>query len=165
MSKGASIGVSLQALLMVAVIASIIGAFVLPPICALYNKFAGSSRPAVPEPSMSQAMRIMFVSALVNGVVGFLIGWVITAWGSAAGARPLNVHIITLVITLPICLLTMAGILAGLLPTTFGRALLVTLLYLLVVAVVAGIVVGTTLLLIHFLGANQYFRVLGWASS
>ena len=165
MDRGGYIGAFLYGQATAVAIASLIGAVFLPAVCALYNKLAGGSGSptSVPEPSMSKAMGIMFVASLVNAVLAFFIGLVITAWGSAAGVRQLNVTTTVYLLSLPICLLVMAGMLAGMLPTTFGRAFLVTLLYLAVVVLVVGIVVGIIVLILSFFGGNRYFRVLGWS--
>jgi hypothetical protein len=148
----------------VVAIASLIGAVLLPATCALYNKIArGRQGPtSVPEPSMGKAMGITFVATLSNAVLAFFILLVMAAVAGAAGARQRNAALMAQLIPLPVSLLVMAGVLSGMLPTTFGRALLVTLLYLVVAVLMSGSVLGMTVLIIRFLGADAYFPCLAW---
>jgi hypothetical protein len=140
-------------------IASLIGAVFLPATCALYNKIAGGrgSPASVPEPSMAKAMGILFAVALINAVLGFFIALVIAAVGSAAGARQQHTTLLAELITFPISLLVMSRLLSVMLPTAFGRALVVTLLYLLIVVLVLGMA-AMMVLILGYLGAG-YFRV------
>jgi len=143
-----------------AAIASLIGAVFLPATCALYNKIAhGPQSPrSVPEPSMSKAMAIMFVVALINEVLAFFIALAIAAIGRASGTYQQNTALMAHLFALPISLLVMSGFLSGMLPTSFGRAFIITLLYLLIVAVVLAIVAGMMVLIMGNFGAG-YFRV------
>jgi hypothetical protein len=53
-----------------------------------------------------------------------------------------GVSAVAQLISFPVSLLIMAAMLAGMLPTTFGRAILVTLCYMLIVLLVAGVLVA-----------------------
>lgn len=130
-------------------IGTLIGAIILRAACWLLNKLAGGPNApgAVPEPSFGKAMGIAFVTALVNAMVGFVLGLV----GGAAALHPLVVQ----AISFPVALLVMAGMAAAMLPTTFGKGLLVALLTLVVwviVAVVIAIVVMIVLVPLGLLG-------------
>jgi hypothetical protein len=130
---------------------TLIGAVFLRAAVALYNKMAAgaSSASSVPEPAFGKAMGITFVTALVP-MVGFLIGFVIGGGAAAAGARGQGVDVVAQLISFPVGLLVMAGMLSLMLPTTFGRAILVTLCYMLVVLLgvllVVGVLVGIAVL-------------------
>jgi hypothetical protein len=114
---------------------TLIGAVFLRAACALYNKFAGGKRSpsSVPEPPLGKAMAITFLTALVNTVVGVMIGLLIRGSDTAAGAGESGAAITEQLLSLPVSLLVMAGMNAAKLPTTFTRGLLVALCYFLVV--------------------------------
>jgi hypothetical protein len=161
MPESAAIGVLLACALVVGVaVGTLIGAVFLRAAVALYNKMAGgaSSPSCVPEPALGKAMWIIFAAALAHVVVGWLVGE-ITVPGAplrkplesliaevAGGVGPKGVDNVAELFSIPIGLLIMAGILSAKLPTTFGRALLVTLCYLLVVLPVVGVLVGIAVL-------------------
>jgi hypothetical protein len=92
-----------------------IGAVFLRAAVALYNKIAAgaTSSSMVPEPAFGKAMVISFVRLLPGLVIWFVVRLV-----SAPAV---------LMILSPVNLLIMAAILSAMLPTTFGRAILVTL--------------------------------------
>lgn len=141
-------------------IGSLIGAVILQSACVLYNKLAGvegawhdltaddagqaDSRTSdwaggVPKLSLGYAMSIVCITAIVNAVVGFLIG------RGFRGARPAVgglwvVSPLAFLLALPANILLMGAML----PTRFGKGLLVALLYLLiwlvlVLAIVAAV--------------------------
>ena len=149
MPEGEFIGVVLGVLVVVVVVRTLTGAVLLRAAVALHNaavalnnKLAceASSAHSVPEPAYRKAMRYIFDTTLAQMVAGYVIG-------AVAGPRGQYVHVdmVTLLIAVPVNLLIMAGILSERLPTTFGRAFLVTLWYtlleILLVGAVAGIVV------------------------
>jgi hypothetical protein len=121
--NGGALGVFLCVRVFAVALGTVIGAAFLRAACAFYNKLAGGkgSPSSVPEPLLGKAMGITFVTALVNAVAGFEL------------------------LSLPVSLLVMAGMNSALLPTTFGRGLLVALCYLLVglfVVVVLAVLFG-----------------------
>jgi hypothetical protein len=141
MPEGAAIAGLLCALVIAVAIGTLIGAVFLLAAIALYNKMAGgaSSPGGVPEPALGKAMWITFATSVVQLVAGV----VIEGYGEAAeGARGLVAQLISF----PVSLLIMAGMLSAKLPTTFGRAVLVTLCYMLVVLIVVGVLVGIAVL-------------------
>ena len=111
-------------------------------VCSLYNEMAGGagSSSSVPEPSLGEAMGIAFVVNLVNAILEF-----VTRMSMDAGTGPLS-PLVPLII-LPVNLSVTAGILSAMLPTTFGRAVLVALVY---VVVVVGVVIGVVALFAAF---------------
>jgi hypothetical protein len=129
------------------VIGTLIGAIILRAACSLFNKFAGgeSASGAVPEPSMGSAMAITFVTTLVNMAVGFVLGLALQGAGPNQAASQAIINLISI----PISLLVFAGMVTVMLPTTFGKGLLIALLYLLIAFVIgcgiAIIVVGVML--------------------
>jgi hypothetical protein len=141
MPEGAVIGGLLCALVIGVAVGTLVGAVFLRAAVALYNKMAGgaSSPWSVPEPALGKAMWITFATAVAQMVAGFLIG----GYGAAAaGAQGLVAQLTSF----PVGLLIMAGMLSARLPTTFGRAILVTLCYMLVVLTVVGAIGGIAVL-------------------
>ncbi|HEV3261908.1 MAG TPA: hypothetical protein VG013_33970 [Gemmataceae bacterium] len=109
-SNGGALWVFLCLRVFAILLGTVIGAVFLRAACAFYNKLAGGkgSPSSVPEPLLGKAMGITFVTALVNAVPGFEL------------------------LSLPVSLLVLAGMISALLPTTFARGLLVALCYLVV---------------------------------
>src|SRR5262245_24340816 len=105
----------------------LIGAVILRAACSLYNKMAGADK-RVPEPGFGKALGIMVVTLIVNIVVGGVLGLLLAGGGAAAGADQRAMQLLVNVISIPIGFLTMAGMSTVMLPTSFGRALLVTLI-------------------------------------
>jgi hypothetical protein len=124
-------------------IATLIGAFFLRAAISLYNKLAGGegTPEGVPEPDMGKAIIITFVATLANAAAGFVVGFLLGGAAAAAGGRGPAVNFNAQLGSLPLSLLVMAAMLTAMLPTTFMRAFLVTLLYL-VIGVIVVIVIG-----------------------
>lgn len=113
------------------------------------------SNTAVPEPGFWKAVGIVFVIALVNGGVGFVIGLVVAL--GMAGQDPQAAQIVSQVISLPVGFLINAGMLAAMLPTSFARGALVTLFqYLIGIAI--AVVIGGVLFALLFAMAPQMGR-------
>jgi hypothetical protein len=148
MSEDAAIGGLLCALVIGLPVATLIGAVFLRAAVALYNKMAGgaSSPSGVPEPALGKAMWISFAISLAQMVVGSLIGLLTDAGPTAAGTRGQGADVVAQLISFAVSLLIMAGMLSARLPTTFGRAICVTLCYMLVVLLVGGVLVGIAVL-------------------
>jgi hypothetical protein len=147
MPQGAAIGVLLCALVIGVAVQTLIGAVFLRAAVALYNKLAGgtSSPTSVPEPALGKAMWITFATSLAQFIVSSLIG-LGTGAGAAAGARGQGVDMVAQLISFPVSLLIMVEMLSARLPTTFGRAFLVTLCYMLVALLAVGVLVGIAVL-------------------
>ena len=149
MPEGAAIGGLLLCALFIGLsIETLIGAVFLRAAVNLYNKMAGgaSSPGSVPEPAFGKAMWIIFATSLAQLVVaGLLTGFspVSEQWRQVAGENGVDV---VALISFPVGLLVMAAVLSAKLPTTFGRAILVTLCDLLLVLLVAGVLVGIAVL-------------------
>jgi hypothetical protein len=142
---GGMLGGLLCGLVIALLVGTLIGAVFLRAAIALFNKMAGASGPpaGVPEPPFGRAMGITFVTSLVNWVVGFVIGLATGAGAQAAGPDGAKgVNLLAQAASVPAGLLVMALMLTALLPTSFGKAVLVTLLYLVIVALVVGVIVG-----------------------
>ena len=127
-------------------IATLIGAIILRAAVSAFNKLSQPEN-QVPEPDFGKAMLMAFVAAIVNGVVGFGIGIVFGTALAAANAPPMQVQLIVQAISLPISLLVLAGTITLLLPTSFGRALLISLLYL-AIGIAVAIVIGGFVLIV-----------------
>jgi hypothetical protein len=95
----------------------------------------------VPEPGFSKAWLISFAAILANGVIGFALGLVVGFGGAVAGVDGKLLMLLSLVVSSPVCFLVTAGLLAAMLPTSIGRAMIVTLLYL-VISLAIGVVIG-----------------------
>lgn len=105
----------------------------------------------IPEPGMGKAMGIVFV----NAIVGFLISIPINlALGlgvaNMGGRQDLQTQLIASLIQLPIGFLVNAGVLAGMLPTTFPRACLVVV-FEYVVVIIIGLAIAVPLFALGFL--------------
>ena len=152
MAQGAAIaGLLCGALVIGLAIGTLIGAVFLRAAIALYNKMAGgaSSPSRVPAPAFGKAMWISFATCVAHLVVGLFIGGVTGTGATAPGAGEKGVDFVTQqpLISLSVSLLIMAAILSEKLPTTFGRAILVTLCYLLIVILVVGVIVAIAVVL------------------
>jgi hypothetical protein len=130
---------------------AVLGAVILRAACALYNKMAGGagSPSAVPKPEWGRAILITFVTAIVNFGAGLLLGF--------GGGEMLNI-----LIAVPAAFLVMAGMLTAMLPTSFPRALLVTLLYYVIMMAIAAVIVVTLELIF---GAADRRGMLSMASN
>jgi hypothetical protein len=143
MPEGAAIGVLLCVLVFAVAVGTLISAVFLRAAVAIYNKLAGgaSSPGSVPEPAFGKAMWIIFTTFLAQFVVGALLTAFSTGGEAVApGAGEKGVDVVVLV-SFPVSLLIMAAVLSAKLPTTFGRALLVTLCFMLFELLVVGILV------------------------
>ncbi len=131
----------------------LVGALILQAACVLYNKLAGVEESwqvletddigqadsktmdwmgGVPKPSLGYAISVVCITAIVNAVLGFLIGRGLRGARVAAGGGLWEVSPVAFLIALPANLL----VLSAMLPTRFGKGLLVSLLYLLLWLVV-----------------------------
>lgn len=144
-----------------------IGAIILQGACVLYNKFAGveESRDdletndtgqtaskttdgagGVPKLNYASALGIVCITVIVNAVFGFLIGRVLHGAQVSVDGGLWSVSPLAFLIALPANLLVMGTML----PTRFGKGLLVALLYLLIwlvfVLMVAGVFAAALIL-------------------
>ena len=144
--EGAAIGVLLCALVIGVAVGTLIGAVFLRAAVALYNNLAGgvSSPHSVPVPDFRKALWITFSISVVQIIVGLLIdGLIPEARGVVAKLFiPEARGLVAKLFFLPVSLLIMVWMLSARLPTTFGRALLVTLCDMFLVILVAAVLVG-----------------------
>lgn len=143
-------GMVLVGALVAAVIGSIVQAVILRAAVAMYNRLSGANKSTdydedgipyaksadtfegVPEPTMPQAMGICFVIVILNSVISMI------ARGSVS-AEPMDLGTV-LAIRIggtAFSMLVMAAILTSALPTTFGRAVVVTLCHALISILIA----------------------------
>jgi hypothetical protein len=138
MLEGSTIGVVLLCVLVIAGALGIpISAVILLAAVALYNKIAGgaSSPSSVPEPAFRKAMWITFEIWVFQMVAGLFYFGIFTRDGAAApGARGVVFQLIFSAVSL----LITVRMPSAKLPTTFGRAFLVTLCDMLVSLLVVG---------------------------
>jgi hypothetical protein len=134
----------LIALGVILVISTLVGAIILRAAVSLCNTMTGGarSRSAVPEPSLGQAMAITFFTSLVNAVVGFVVGLARAEANPKGGGVDLTAQLATI----PVSMFVMTCMVAALLPTTFGRAILVTVCHFLIAAIIVGAIVAVTVL-------------------
>jgi hypothetical protein len=147
MSEGAAIGVLACALVIVWAIGTLVGAVFLRAAIAVYNYLAGgpSSPSSVPEPAFRKALWITFAISVIQLIVGLLIIGLAKGDGPTAPRMPGPV---TQQVLLPVSLLVMAVTLSVELPTTFGRALLVTLCDLILTLLAGGVLVAIAVLVL-----------------
>ncbi len=144
---GAALGI-LCAVVGVLVLGTLVGAVILRAACSLYNKMA-SQENRVPEPGFGKALGITLVTMIVNVVVGFMVGLITGGGAAAAGVGAQGAQVISALISLPVGFFVMAGMLTAMLPTSFGRALLVTLVQYAIsiaIAIAIGLVVFVVVL-------------------
>ncbi|HTU16758.1 MAG TPA: hypothetical protein VMG10_01745 [Gemmataceae bacterium] len=104
---------------------------------AMADDWAGYEKsmklPGVPTPTLERAMRIIFFAALVNTTGSFIILRVVRLIGLVAAqgsVRSLSI----LLFSTPLGILVLGGMIAAMLPTTFGKGVLVSLMYHILVA-------------------------------
>jgi hypothetical protein len=142
------LGAILGGAITVLVLGTLLGAFILQYACHFYNRMAGVQKtPAsIPEPSFARACAITLMAILVNmaaaSAVGLLAGR--PAAAAASVGSQLNttflLEIYTAAMWFPVGLVITTRLLSDMLPTTFLRALPVTLMYMaLAIAIVAGL--------------------------
>ena len=125
-----------------------IGAVILRAAISLFNKFAGfgDDHPdKVPEPTMMKAMGIVLITGVANWIVGSVIG-AVGASVLQSMSEPWHTLIPSL-LALPFSFLVSAGVLTGLLPTTFKRGVGVAACEYLV-AILVGAAIGILAVLI-----------------
>lgn len=148
----------------------LIAAAVLQLSCALYNLFSGASgkrvgttsaslprdslQPAaqrglyyrsgtfsgVPRADLDVAVRIVFFATLINVPGTFIIFKLLTLAGQVSLAND-NYVLPTACLALPMGIFVLAGLITCLLPTSFGKGLLVSLLSHLLAAILATVIV------------------------
>jgi hypothetical protein len=135
-------GLLLCALAIGLALGTLIGAVLLRAAVALYNKMAGgaSSPFGVPEPVFGKAMWISFDICVAQLVVGLFIGVLTGTGATVPRADEKGVNVDGLLIPVLIGLFIQVAILSAKLPTTFGRAIVVTLCDMLIVMLVAGVI-------------------------
>jgi hypothetical protein len=151
MPEGLAIGVLLLcALVIVLAIGTLIGAVFLRAAIALYNLQTGgvSSPSSIPVPTFGKAMWISFATCVAQMIAGFFIDYVIGTGAKGPGAAARGMDVLALRISIPVSLFLQVAILAEKLPTTFGRAIVVTLCEMLIVILVAGALVTIALLVV-----------------
>jgi hypothetical protein len=112
----------------------------------------------VPEPEIPKAMGIVLVAGLANAVAKFCIG--VAVVGGAAGGMGregrAGAELLTDLISIPINFLIGSAILAAMLPTSFGKACLVTLIQFLIVLAIVVVVGGIVLAIMVATGARMF---------
>jgi hypothetical protein len=136
--NGSATGGILCGLVAGVAIGTFIGAVILRNAIGLYNVLAGKDR--VPTVSMGHAMLITFATSVINVIVTLLIA---RAGVAGAGFENRDLAFVNYLIGVPVSLVIMAGMLSMLLPTTIGRAFLVTLCHTIIVFVL--IVLGVAI--------------------
>jgi hypothetical protein len=88
---------------------------------------------------MGHAMLITFVTSVINTMV---IAMIARAGAAGAGFEDRDLTFVNQLIGIPVTFVIMAGMLSWLLPTTIGRAFLVTLCHSIIVFVLVVLGVG-----------------------
>jgi len=135
--NGSAAGGLLCVLVAGVAIGTFIGAIILRNAIGLYNVLAGKDR--VPTVSMGHAMLITFIVSLINTMVTLMIA---RAGAAGAGFEDRDLAFVNQLIGIPVTFVIMAGMLSMLLPTTIGRAFLVTLCHTIIVFVLIVVGVG-----------------------
>jgi hypothetical protein len=101
----------------------------------------GRGELAIPEPGLAQGMLIIFLSALVNFAVTFVLANALDIdrhWNRGDVAGYLGVYLLGVLAGY----VAMMGFLAGMLPTRPGRAALAALFFYLLLIVIAALIFG-----------------------
>ena len=153
MPEGVPIGWMLCALAIGLAVGTLLGAVFLRWAVALYNKIAllnnmmaggDLSRSSVPYPAFGKAMWITFETSVFQLIAGLLIFGLFR--GDGAGTRGRVVDGVAQLLFVPVSFLITVGVSSAKLPTTFGRAILVTLCDMLLVGLVVGLLVAIAVL-------------------
>jgi len=132
--------IGVVALLLAAVtLGSLLWAFWVWAGIALYNRLADRPATRVPQAGLSKCYQVSFMSGLVQVFVGFFLGSSTFIGGALAGLSPIEAALLSQLMGLPLGVLTMAAMLSALLPTSFGRGILVSLCVMLIVFVTLAI--------------------------
>ena len=99
----------------------------------------------IPTPSAGGRMFTILVIVIVNAAVTFVIRMAVAEDAAVRNGRGAD---LSELLTLPVGFVLTAGLLAAMLPTTFGRGCLVTLFYFLICVAIAAVILGP----IFFLG-------------
>ena len=130
------------------------GAVILRAACALFNKMASAGN-GVPAPSFGKALGITALTMIANAIAGVLLGIVLAGGALAAGqANNPAVQAVPTLASIPVGLLVMAGLLTAMLPTSFGRGLLVALIQYAIMLVIGIIVAVIIAVIVIALGVD-----------
>jgi hypothetical protein len=146
MPEGVPIGVQLGALAIGFAVGTLLGAVVLRWAVALYNKVAswnemlGGAPSPVPKPAFGRAMWITFEISVFQTMAGLLIFGLFTGDGAATRGRVIDG--VAQLLLIPIGLVIQVGVLSAKLPTTIGRAILVSLCEMFLILLVVGVLVA-----------------------
>ncbi len=125
-----------------------------------YESFVSPS--GVPEPTFGQAFAIVLVAYLINLVISVAINFALA--GAAGGPAMVqgprlgggipSTSLLSSLILLPISVLVQGGIISAMLPTSFGKGLLVALICVaigIVIALILGAVIFAVIFALHTL--------------
>lgn len=135
----------------------LVGAVIFRAACSIYNRLCQPEN-RVPDPSFGKAMLIAFVSGVAQNIVGVVIGFAIGIASAGVGLDEDVASIAAGLVSIPFSLLISAAINAWLLPTTFGRGLMVALVQLAIVITVVLVVGVVVLVFMLAVGPNGAFR-------
>jgi hypothetical protein len=138
--------IGVVALLLAAVtLGSLVWAFAVWGGIALYNRLADHPATRVPHASLSKCYQVSFMTGLVQVFVGFFLQTSTFIAGTLAGAHPVEALLLAQLMGLPLGVLTMAAMLSALLPTSFGRGILVSLCVTVINVIVVCIALAITI--------------------
>ncbi|MEW4570730.1 hypothetical protein AB1L88_22930 [Tautonia sp. JC769] len=126
------------------IIGTLVGAIILRAAISLRNKLAGGpeTRDAVPEPAIGKAMGITFVATLANLIAGSGVEQFVGGLAAPSSGEGGGWNVIAQLVSLPVGLLVMAGMLSSALPTTFVQAIGVTICHLMISVILGGILLA-----------------------
>jgi len=140
-----ALGIMCVALVVGVLIGLLVGAVILRSACHFCS---------VAVPTLGSAMGIVFIRAIVTGLVGFGIGFVTALVAKDSGLPPAALQAIPSLISLPINFLIAAGIYTAALDVSFGRALLVHLVEFLIVLVIAVVIIVVVVGVLYLTGGS-----------
>jgi len=157
MQNGDALAALLCFLAFMVVVSTLIGAIILRAAVSLFNKLTGGpyTPTSVPEPSLGKAILITFATSVVNAVMLFAVASVTAPPAAPAGPRGSGVQLAAYLLSTPISLLVMASMLKATLPTSFGRAILITLYYIVVATLLALAIAAVIALVVAIFAASS----------
>lgn len=122
----------------------LVGSIVLRAAVSWYNRFAGTTtNPSpVPMPTLGRGMGIILVTTVAHIAAVFVSRLIVGIDLLPRRDDQQAVGWLTQLVSLPVSVLVLAGMLKVTLPTTFSRAILVALLHVLIIFLITGAIIA-----------------------
>jgi hypothetical protein len=147
----------------VVAIETLVGAMILYVSIGLSNLVLGGadSLQGVPKTSLAKALGITFLTTIVSIIPCYVIGGLAREVAVIMDASETAIQLTDLFVSIAVNMFILAGMLAAMLPATFGRAALLALCCFLI-AVVVGAIIGVIIVGFYLLGPQHARDPLHW---